>query len=229
MLMNQENVRPEKITKPIQLLGAWLVGLLSISSSFLVAATKMPSNSWESSILVIAAILNVPIFLGAVFLLQTKFRPELQEDSYYSTYLSQKTNKPIIINKRETNFYELEKKLEHIELKLEKSITPRTDDFKMKENFFIGINENLDNYEKIKEKLISEGILRISKFGSYAGKPEKNVVAISGYLSKEETNEAIQLAKELGFKHYSFFDNKEEETREDILVGAYGSAEFDIL
>ena len=226
--MNQENIKAEKITKPIQLLGAWLVGLLSISSSFLVAATNMPSNSWESSALVIAAILNVPIFLGAVFLLQTKFRPELQEDSYYSTYLSQKTNKPITINKRETHFYELEKKLEHIELKLEKSISQKSNDFTIKENFFISINKNLDDYEKIKEKLISEGILRISNFGLNNKKPSQGVVAISEYLSKEETNEAIKLVKDLGFKHYSFFNNQAEETREDILVGAYGGAEFDI-
>ena len=89
------SIKPERITTPIQLLGAWLVGLLSIDSCFLFAVANMDQGSWESVALTIAAIVNVPLFIGAVFLLQTKFRPELQEDSYYSSYLSQKTNEVI--------------------------------------------------------------------------------------------------------------------------------------
>jgi hypothetical protein len=29
---------------------------------------------------------NVPVFIGALFLLQTKFRAQIQEDSYYAQY-----------------------------------------------------------------------------------------------------------------------------------------------
>jgi DNA-binding transcriptional ArsR family regulator len=97
--MSQNPIVPEKITKPIQLLGAWLAGLFAIDSCFLFAASRMEAESFESIALVCAAIANVPIFLVAVFLLQTRFRPELQEDSYYATYLSQKTNQPIPIEK----------------------------------------------------------------------------------------------------------------------------------
>ena len=86
--MSEQNIKPEKITKPIQLLGAWLAGLFSIDSCFLFAASNMAQGSFESYALTLAAIVNVPVFLLAVFLLQTKFRPELQEDSYYSTYLN---------------------------------------------------------------------------------------------------------------------------------------------
>ena len=80
----------QKVTKPIQLLAAWLVGLMAIDGMFLGAASRI--TGWEQSVLVIAAVFNVPLFLGAIFLLQTKFRPELQEDSYYATYLNSKTN-----------------------------------------------------------------------------------------------------------------------------------------
>lgn len=227
--MNKENLRPEKITKPIQLLGAWLVGLLSISSSFLVAATKMPLDSWEASALVIAAILNVPIFLGAVFLLQTKFRPELQEDSYYSTYLSQKTNKPITITKKETSFKDLEKTLEHIEARIDKLTLLNTNQPVKSNNLLIGINRNLDDYEVIKEELGKLDFNGVSMFGGKGDIPEKRVVAISEYLSQEEADQVIHLAKSLNFKYYSFFDNKMENTQEDILLGAYGNATYEIL
>lgn len=40
--------------------------------------------------LTIAAVINVPIFIVSLFLLQTKFRPEMQEDTYYSQYLERK-------------------------------------------------------------------------------------------------------------------------------------------
>lgn len=227
--MNKENIRPEKITKPIQLLGAWLVGLFSISSSFLLAATKMPLGSWEASVLVIAAILNVPIFLGAVFLLQTKFRPELQEDSYYSTYLSQKTNKPITITKKETSLNDLEKTLQHIDTRLEKLTLVNSNESAKLNNLLIGINGNLDDYKAIKEELGKLDFNGVSMFGGNGGIPEKRVVAISEYLSKEEVNQAIHLAKSLNFKYYAFFNNQMENTKEDILLGAYGDATYEIL
>lgn len=85
--MNDQRIHPEKITKPIQLLAAWLVGLILVNASFLVAAQQIAKPDWASGLLVIASVLNVPIFLLALFLLQTKFRPQLQEDAYYSQYL----------------------------------------------------------------------------------------------------------------------------------------------
>ncbi|TOM08643.1 hypothetical protein CGH83_23420, partial [Vibrio parahaemolyticus] len=74
----------------------------SISSSFLVAASNI-EIAWQSGLLVIAAVVNVPLFLSAVFLLQTKFRPELQEDSYYSSYLSNKTNTIVKVTKSDAH------------------------------------------------------------------------------------------------------------------------------
>ena len=88
--MNTSNIRPEKVIKPIQLLAAWLLGLVLINTSFLTAATQITIPVWGAGALIIATIANVPIFLLSLFMLQTKFRPEMQEDTYYSQYLERK-------------------------------------------------------------------------------------------------------------------------------------------
>jgi len=93
--MTEQRIEPSKVTKPIQLLAAWLVGLVLVNGSFLGTAISITSPEWLRVTLVIASILNVPIFLFCVFLLQTKFRPEMQEDSYYSKYLESNTGKII--------------------------------------------------------------------------------------------------------------------------------------
>ncbi len=92
----KERIEPHKVTKPIQLLAAWLLGLILIDGSFLSAAGFLKQPPWVPIVLVIAAVCNVPLFLASLFLLQTKFRPEMQEDSFYSKYLevTQKTRKP---------------------------------------------------------------------------------------------------------------------------------------
>lgn len=85
--MTESQITPHRITKPIQLLAAWLVGLSIINASFLTAAATIQQPDWASALLVIASVVNVPLFLVCLFLLQTKFRPQMQEDSYYSQYL----------------------------------------------------------------------------------------------------------------------------------------------
>lgn len=89
----QQKIAADKITRPIQLLAAWLAGLVLVDGLFLGTAVSITGADWIKAILVIASILNVPIFLGCLFLLQTKFRPEMQEDSYYSKYLESNTGK----------------------------------------------------------------------------------------------------------------------------------------
>jgi len=83
-------ITPEKITKPIQLLAAWLAGLILVDGTFLTAAHLLTQPTWLPAVLAIAAVANVPLFLVALFMLQTRFRPEMQEDTYYSQYLQQK-------------------------------------------------------------------------------------------------------------------------------------------
>lgn len=87
--MSEHRITPEKVTRPIQLLAAWLTGLIIIDGSFLVAASQIAKPEWSAGVLVIASVINVPLFLISIFVLQTKFRPEMQEDVYYSKYLEQ--------------------------------------------------------------------------------------------------------------------------------------------
>jgi len=71
--MEKQKIEPAKITKPIQLLAAWLVGLILVNGSFLTAAGIIHDPKWIVPVLVIAAVVNVPVFLICIFLLQTKF------------------------------------------------------------------------------------------------------------------------------------------------------------
>lgn len=88
--MSETQITPHRITKPIQLLASWLAGLAIIDGAFLTAAANIPTPAWIPGALVVASIVNVPLFLISLFLLQTKFRPEMQEDSYYSEYLQKR-------------------------------------------------------------------------------------------------------------------------------------------
>jgi len=89
--MSNHKIVPEKVTRPIQLLAAWLTGLIIVDGLFLAAAARIDAPSWASGALIITSIVNVPIFLASIFVLQTKYRPEMQEDIYYSKYLEDKT------------------------------------------------------------------------------------------------------------------------------------------
>ncbi|WP_429156717.1 hypothetical protein [Aeromonas veronii] len=94
--MNKDTINPERVTKPIQLLAAWFVALIVVNGSYLAAAQVIVHPTWAAGLLVIAAVLNVPIFIGSLFILQTKFRPQLQEDSYYSEYLNKYSQSPLV-------------------------------------------------------------------------------------------------------------------------------------
>lgn len=86
--MNGYKIESHKITKPIQLMALWFVTLLLIDSSLLTAAKFIKEPPWISPLLVISAICFVLLFVGGVFLMQTVFRKELQEDPFYSQWLN---------------------------------------------------------------------------------------------------------------------------------------------
>lgn len=88
--MTQERIEPHKVTTPIQLLAVWFVALIALDAAFLTAAGIVETPEWLPTVLVVAAILNVPIFLGCMFLLQTRFRPEMQADWFYADHLKEK-------------------------------------------------------------------------------------------------------------------------------------------
>jgi len=110
--MSEQRINPYQVTKPIQLLAAWLVGLILIDASFLGAAKIITVPAWAPGLLVIAAILNVPAFLTLIFFLQTKFRAELQEDTYYSKHLEKVTGQAKERTPKMDQFIEHIKKIE---------------------------------------------------------------------------------------------------------------------
>lgn len=227
--MTETKIQPTNITKPMQLLAAWLVGLLAIDSCFLIAATRMPDGSIEVMALTWAAILNVPIFLGALFLLQTKFRPELQEDLYYSTYINQKTNQTVSIARDDQRLAivlgridRIETSLEERTLKLEKTqVHPSTADIKF------GINKHFSDKKELSDSLLSFGVIEHSWFGGVKP-PEKRVVSISNNISAEKRTIALSLVSKLGFHHYNIFDQNIEDIEEDVLIGSYGPGDKEI-
>lgn len=217
-----ETVKPERITKPIQLLGAWLAGLLAINTCFLVSASQMPLGSWEMRALVVAAIVNVPLFLLAVFLLQTKFRPEMQEDSYYATYLSSKTNERIVMTKDDTKIALVAHRIAEVESRL---TTPKNiqtlEDTSSMSTLKIGINKFLKDIDEIGTHLGLFGVKDYIEFGGI-DPPDQRAVAISHYLPTNIRASILRVAYDVGFKYYTLFDNIEEESEEEVLFGCYG-------
>lgn len=219
MKMKQRQIRPERITKPIQLLAAWLVGLLTVDGIFLLAAAKIDFNSWQSGALVVAAILNVPLFIGALFLLQTKFRPELQEDSYYSTYLSNRTNEVIQMPRRDIEIDQLSLRIQQLETSLRK---PITDEISVAiTELSCGVNVHLENHAAIEEELEKQNVQLITSFGENADMPENMKVAVAEHLPRHIVSKILQLAKRLGFEYFAYI-YPWEDIQEDVLFGAYG-------
>jgi hypothetical protein len=86
--MAQPIIQPHRITKPIQLVAVWMAGLVLLVGSFLTAARFLFEPAWVAPFLAISAVMIVPVFLILLFVLQTRFRPQLQEDAYYSKWLA---------------------------------------------------------------------------------------------------------------------------------------------
>ena len=97
------------------------------------------------------------------------------------------------------------------------------------ENLLIGVNKHLIDSETIKQTLADNGVLRISNFGPDNKPITARVMSISQYLGNPAINIAIKLATKLKLNGYNFFDAGAEEAREDILIGSYGKAEYELI
>jgi hypothetical protein len=225
--VTEQRIEPQKVTKPIQLLAAWLVGLVLTNGIFLAAALQLADGTWERRALVISAIANVPIFLIALFVLQTRFRAELQEDSYYATYLSQKTNRVVTVEKEAVRPDGISRRSDIQETNQVQLRIPAVTSSDVLAVLF-GVNKNLPNAEALKSRLGELGFARCTTFGSDEP-PEHLVVSISQYLSDEVRNQVLRIVSEMGFQHYRPYDNQLEESEEDVLLGSYGDPQYEIL
>ncbi len=90
------DIRADKITSPFQLLAACLILLMVVEAAFLSGAAAITRPSWAAALLVISAVVNVPVILFFLFIMQTKYRVELLADVEYAklrTTLSTQTSR----------------------------------------------------------------------------------------------------------------------------------------
>jgi hypothetical protein len=226
--MNEQKIEAHKVTKPIQLLAAWLVGLILIDGMFLIAADRMPSDSWERGAFTISAIVYVPLFLLSMLLLQTKFRPELQEDTFYAEYISKKGPEKIRVEKKE----EHDAKLEALERRLvalteiaSHSKAENTNSTKNLDwgNWRIGVNKLLPEYSNIRKALRDRNIYVASIFGNHeAPHPEKWVISISEYLPDNYKADILKSVADFGIDGFQVWEpRREADENEDVYIGSY--------
>jgi hypothetical protein len=157
--MPQSEIKPHLVTKPFSLLAAWLVGLVLIDTLFLSYAAIIHKPGWITPLLVIASILTVPLFLLCIFLLQTKFRPEMQEDPFYSEYLKtqKETGKRIDIlgelNSIRTDVSDLQKKTIKVIDEMQSQFSALTDQVKD-----IIVKEKMSKKQEDSLRIIGESI-----------------------------------------------------------------------
>lgn len=234
--MADQKIEPHRITKPIQLLAAWLVGLILTDSIFLTATLSLDAQSWERGALVIASIFNVPLFLGALFLLQTKFRPELQEDTYYHEYISKKSADILKIDKntaQENRLSEVERKLHQItELRLPHSPqeNANTESHELDwRGWQVSINCLHPNYKKIKDSLNSSGIPIASTIGNRLTKaiPEAWTISLNPIMPASHKSQILKVVLPFGFDGIELYSPVPEagET-EDVYIGGYGVGNY---
>lgn len=232
MTSGQQSIEPHKVTKPIQLLAAWLAGLVLTNGTFLGTASVLTA-SWASEALVVAAIANVPLFLIAVFLLQTRFRAELQEDSFYAEYLSKKTSLVYRVDKRaeqDARIAVLEKKIYTVgNQKLvgpeSQTTAPEKPANLSWERWRVGVNRLLPNYSAVLAELSDHGIEVATAFGDAdQDKPVPWTVALSYDLPAANKLALLKLLIPLGIQRISLWQPvREADENEDVYVGSYGS------
>jgi hypothetical protein len=201
--MNEKNIKPERITKPIQLLAVWLLGLIAIESSLLTASGAISKPEWLSVLYGISAVCIIPLFLILIFLLQTKYRPQIQEDEYYAKYLDKNTMQFIDKNPKQKYSSDI-----IIKQEINQLVKETQDNFA---NIKLTIDkgeskEKLSNLITISDAKIAE-LEKIVKFGS-----------INLYINKtiDTFSEILKAIKNIGFSRYEEFG--EEGIPQNFLV-----------
>lgn len=226
-----QKIQPHKVTKPIQLLAAWMVGLIVTNATFLAAATYLSPSAWERGALVIAAIVNVPLFIGALFLLQTRFRAELQEDHFYFEYLSKKTASLIRVDKNIVQG----SRLEALEREAARSKLIRGEDEKSSNglikldwsNWRVALNQLHPRFDELREALRSADIPLAEFFGNEGNSPSEWVISLSNSLPANHKAAILRVVVPFEFEGFSFWDPIEEaDETEDVYIGSYGKSSF---
>lgn len=231
--MTEQRIEPHKVTKPIQLLAAWLVGLVVTNTIFLTSALHLESSSWERGALVISAIANVPLFLLALFILQTRFRAELQEDTYYSEYLSKKTATVVRIDRnsaQDSRLDELERQVLRItETQTQPTVVANDSQTRALDwtNWAIALNELHPKFDQIREALRSANVPLAEIFDGNHELPKLWIIAISHYLPVPHSVHLLRVLLPFGFDGFQFWEpQRDAEENEDVYIGSYGGGSY---
>jgi hypothetical protein len=229
--LTEQQIHPHKVTKPMQLLAAWLVGLVITNTIFLASAINFDKESWERGALVISAIVNVPLFLFALFILQTRFRAELQEDTFYSEYLSKKSASVIRIDKnasQETRISELERQLLKLTAQPPLALVSTISDAGLIQidwsNWPIALNDLHPKFQEIREALRAANIPLAAIFGGVNSEPpEKWIIALSYHMPVSHKARLLEVLLPFRFDGFNFWEpEREAEENEDAYIGSYG-------
>ncbi len=234
--MTESRIEPSKVTKPIQLLAAWLAGLILINSAFLVAAAQINQPNWASGLLVIASVCNVPIFLLCLFLLQTKFRPEMQEDLFYARYLERRvsvqTGRPELVEVTEEEqgwrplppravpFRPLPPRIAPSSVQGRREAVDRERG--------VAINNLLPHYNEIVTELEENGIFITETFGSTSANPivpKDFVLAIGSNFPIDEFKTILRILLKYDLDGVAYAT--EPINYRQIYIGSYGYSEGD--
>ncbi len=218
-------IEPHRITKPIQLLAAWLLGLIIVNGAFLVAAAQITKPDWVSEALVVASIVNVPLFLISIFLLQTKFRPEMQEDAFYSKYLESKTGN----TKREVtaeSFVSIREDIANLEKVVAEKVLDGMGEAELQKmkwsSVTVMLNESLGDFEKIAKELMQHGIPVHETFGRGTSSPEVFNIGFGYGFDVEQIRKLVEVLSSINDGWISFAHDDTEHYGNRVLIGAYG-------
>ena len=231
--MSEQRIEPHKVTKPIQLLAAWLVGLVVTNASFLTASIQMAAGSWESGALVISTIVNVPIFLLALFVLQTRFRAELQEDTFYAEYLSKKSSAVIRVDKdssQDAKLDEIERTLATLTTKSDNDArtAPPSDESGATQaldwsNWPVALNHLHPRFAELRAALRNADIPLATIFGNNEDIPDKWIISLSNQLPVAHKVQLLRAALPFGFEGIQFWTpRRDADEDEDVYIGSYG-------
>ena len=217
--MAAEQIQPEKVTKPIQLLAAWLAGLIIVNGAFLTGAANIQRPEWAAGALVIAAMANVPLFLAALFLLQTKFRPEMQEDVYYARHLERVYSSQT----RQTELVQLKQDARIVTRERARGPIPIIPI----RNLSIWINDLLPKYKELIAALASRGIVADQTFGSISDPPvppRRFIIAIGRTVPMSLVKKVVEVSSHFGLEGLADARNDEqfEISVGRLYIGAYG-------
>jgi hypothetical protein len=220
--MENHNIKPEKITKPIQLLAVWLIGLILMVSALLTAAGTINKPLWLPVFFSISEVSIIPLFLVLIFLLQTKFRPQMQEDEYYSKFLNSNT---LELEEIPTNEILIESMTNRIDEKFIELSSITKEQITFLQDAIIEIRGKAPNTKNIvPSKELKNELKTFDKFI----RDTKTNVSVNLHLDK--VDEIISTLIEKNIKIDSFFGKNDKQKKPDVFLLAFGdNVDFETL